>query len=415
MVLCAVAVAACAQSAAANAGQHLLIDNHEIQSSVGLTRTIEQPQKRGVILDYAGSQNAQPYTSVLYENGLFRLWYNAGWDGLTSAPGVIGHKLGYLESRDGLTWNQASHVAQVTPPVAFGASVSRTPSGYLYAWWSADNTSWANAGMRLATSPNGTTWTQVGAGPMLTGIGDITSVFYDTARQRYVALTKDDLDEVRWVSQSTSRDLTHWTTPRLVVRADDSDAAGTQFYGIDGVVRRGGLLVGMLRVLNDSVEDGVGYTELVWSRDGETWVRSHEPFLPRTPDPAAFDHAMAWGSAQVVVGNRAFVYYGGYQEGHKTARYGGRRIGVATMLRDRYVAHAGTGRLVTKPLRLAGRLTVNAAGRVRVSFVNARGRTVASCLASGTDGVARRVGCAVTGTVRVVFRLTAARLYAFDS
>jgi hypothetical protein len=408
--------------ATAHAEDHLLVDEYMIARQSGLTRTVEPPTKRGVILDYEGSKNATPYVSVIKQGGRFRLWYNLGWDGLTSKPGVIGHHLGYLESQDGVTWN-GDPVSQATPPIVFGASVAPTPAGYLFGWWAtapgADSQDIRKAGMWLASSPDGAAWQAVVDRPVLPGVGDIISVFYDQQRQRYVALAKDDaVDEIRNVVQSTSRDLRTWTTPRLVVTSGARDAHGTQFYGIDGVVQRDGLLIGMLRVLNDELEDGVGYTTLVWSRDGRTWTRDREPFLSRSSNPAAFDHAMAWGSAQVVDGNRTLIYYGGYQDGHKAARYGGRRIGVATMRRDRYVAREGTGVLVTRAFRHSGGgLVVNArVGGALAATVKTRGRVV-RCSAPRRDAVTVRLRCATrlpAGTSRVTFRLRDASLYSFS-
>jgi len=109
---------------------------------------------------------------------------------------------------------------------------------------------------------------------------------------------------------------------------------------------------------------GLGYTVLAWSRDGRTWQRDYEPFIPNNPLPGSWDHAMAWGDEQLVVGNETFVYYVGYAHGHKVARFTERQIGLARMPRDRYVsrdADLNMRTLITKPVILnAESMTVNA-------------------------------------------------------
>jgi hypothetical protein len=109
---------------------------------------------------------------------------------------------------------------------------------------------------------------------------------------------------------------------------------------------------------------GIGYTVLAWSRDGETWQRDHQPFIPNNPIPGTFDHAMAWGDEQIIVDDKTFIYYAGYERGHKVNRFNERHTGFASMLRDRYVSRDADlfeGFLITKPLILNGKyLTVNA-------------------------------------------------------
>jgi len=154
-----------------------------------------------------------------------------------------------------------------------------------------------------------------------------------------------------------------------------------------GLIARGGLLIGMLRVLRDDLPAdpggdvrGIGYTVLAWSRDGQTWERDREAFLPRNPKPGSWDHAMTWADCQLGVGDETYIYYGGYARGHKVERFTERQIGLARMPVDRYVAReatGGDGQLVTRPVVLEGRgLTVNAAveGRLQVRIRDLQGK-----------------------------------------
>jgi hypothetical protein len=145
---------------------------------------------------------------------------------------------------------------------------------------------------------------------------------------------------------------------------------------------RGGLHIGLVRVLRDDLpggpKDGIGYSVLATSRDGLTWRRHRAPFFDRNPERGAWDHAMAWIGAALPVGDEVFLYYGGYARGHKVAPQTERELGLARMKRDRYLALAPTreeGTLLTRPLVLpGGRLTLNARaarGAVMVRFLDA--------------------------------------------
>lgn len=143
----------------------------------------------------------------------------------------------------------------------------------------------------------------------------------------------------------------------------------------------------MVKVLRDdlvaegapSEAYGLGYTVLCWSRDGVTWQRDTEPFMDRDHTPGTWDHAMAWGQSQLVVGDQAYIHYAGYRWGHKWNRYEDRQIGLATMGRDRYVSRdagdmAGTLRTPAFILN-ADDITINASvdGELKVRVLDGNG------------------------------------------
>ena len=188
-------------------------------------------------------------------------------------------------------------------------------------------------------------------------------------------------------SVAFSTDLIHWEQPNYVLTPDDSVEPGeTQFYGMSGFVFRGDLIIGLAKVLHDDWQApgapagafGVGYTSLVWSRDGIHWTRDRAPFFEGDPEPNAWDHAHAWIDEQLIVGDEVFLYYGGYKQGHKMNRFSERQIGLVKMPLDRYVAREALpgkpGTLTTVPMKVGPRpirLVVNAdasAGELRIEI-----------------------------------------------
>jgi hypothetical protein len=308
--------------------------------------------------------------------------------------------------------------------------------------------------MRLAVSADGLDWRMLVPGVVWEHNHDITSLHWDPIRNHYLGIGSVYLADPRWTGkrripyQSVSRDLLHWEpmweiiTPKIGAPIEQGE---TQFYSMSGVIARGDLLIGLVKVLRDDLNAtpgktaaemgdperkaaGLGYTVLAWTRDGRTWQRDHEPFLANDPHPARWDHAMAWGDAQIIVGEETFIYYGGYRWGHKAARYDERQLGLARLPRDRYVAREADlnlGRLITKPVVFRAKmLTVNArvVGEMRVRVLDGRGRPLEGFdwkKISG-DGAAlpldwgRPLDRLDGLTVRLEFELRDAQLFGFD-
>jgi len=379
-------------------GPHLLIDDFLIESSTHLTRRVNRPGRDPTIPNplVTGKEDGcfQPYLTVLRdpETGRFRIWYGHRTEDFN--PGAS--HLGYLESEDGIHWLRPPRVLADPAPIQFGVSIlDEGPDypdparRYKYGWWK-------DGGLRVASSPDGLTWTPMAPGVVLFHNHDINSLFYDPLRHRYVATisvyeTGETWSGLRRVTlQSFSQDLLTWGPPHYVLTPDDRlDQGETQFYAMDGYLVRGDLILGMVKVLRDDLKAddppdppdqyGIGYTTLAWTRDGETWVRDREAFFDRNPEQGTWDHAHAWIDEQVPVGEEVYLYYGGYARGHKVNRFEERQIGLVKMLRDRYVSReAGEtpGTLLTPLVKLeATGLTLNAnvEGEVRVRLVDAEG------------------------------------------
>jgi hypothetical protein len=246
---------------------------------------------------------------------------------------------------------------------------------------------------------------------------DINNMFRDPLRNRYVATLSVYTTGPTWSGQrgvtlqSTSPDLLQWEKPWYALTpVDGVDEGQTQFYAMNGYLQRGELLIGLVKVLRDDLRAtgtpdgafGVGYTTLAWTRDGKHWVRDTEPFFEPDPDVDAWDHAHAWLDYQLPVGDRIYIYYGGYKYGHKMDRWEGRQIGLVTMLRDRYVAReAGPdGGTLRTPLVIlsAGEMTVNARvrGELRARLLDTAGEPIPGydaddCRPVTGDGLALRI------------------------
>jgi len=384
-------------------GPHLFIDGYYFEKAEGVSRVVNTPERDAKIPNpiVTGKEDGcfQPYMTVLRDEqtGRFRLWYGRR----TEDSNPSRSRLGYTESSDGIHWERPVRVLDDPGgPIQFGVSVvddgaaAANPSQrYKYAWW-------FDGGLRIATSPDGLEWTALSPDVLIRQNHDITGLFYDPIRSRYTATVSVYRPGDTWqgnrriTMHSHSTDLLHWTGPRYVVLPDaDVDEGEMQFYAMDGYLARGGLLVGMVKVLRDDLKAdnppdppdayGVGYTALAWSRDGETWMRDPAHFFDPDPKKATWDHAHAWIDEQVLVGDKVYLYYGGYARGHKVNRFEERQIGLVTIPRDRYAgwaAQSATGRIVTAPLVLEGAaLAVNAdadGGSVKAQVVDAEGKAL---------------------------------------
>ena len=401
-----------------SSGPHLFIDDYLVAQSSNLSYTLHHPTRPAAPIVGGVStpdKCVQPYFTVIYDGVMkkYRIWYGTASQHRSD--------MGYLESTDGENWIRPARVVMAMN--GYGPSVIDEGPGYpepatrfKSAYWeqldSVRYTESQAIGMCVAFSSDGINWTKYAANPVLPDLwqyspevdpqhigdprwkqtaGDIVDVTWDPLRRRYLACVKSytqpptEFGPVsrsyeygrRLVSQSTSEDFMHWTTPRRIIVPDDQDEGDIEFYGM-APKPRGDLLIGFLRVLHDDVEDGIGYTVLATSRDGETWVRQRQPFIDRNPEPGAWDHGMAWVSECITVGDEEFLYYGGYARGHKF--FSDRSIGLAKLRKNGFVSRdAGSklGRLRT-PLVVtdATEMTVNANvdGELRVRLLDRAGQ-----------------------------------------
>jgi hypothetical protein len=432
-------------------GPHLFLDESLIESSSNLTRRVNVPHRDSTIPNplVTGREDGcfQPYMTVLRDpqTSRFRLWYGVRTADLNPSRS----HLGYLESPDGIAWVRPHRVLADPAPIQFGVSVlddgpehPNPDQRFKYGWY-------YGSGLRVAASPDGLIWSVLSPEVVLGHNHDINGLFWDSLRKRYLATISSCVTGPSWSGQrrvsqqSTSTDLLHWREPWFVLTPDDRlDEGQTQFYAMDGYLRRGELLIGMVKVLRDDLKAdsppdppdayGIGYTTLAWSHDGEHWVRDREKFFDRSPERDAWDHAHAWIDEQVLVNDEVYLYYAGYRHGHKVNRFEERQVGLVKMKRDRYVAReAGSygGRFRTPLVILKAKaMALNAdarAGTVRVQVLAPDGAPVPGFAITDCEPICDDVvGAPVRWKqplsalgekpVRLEFHLENAQLYAFD-
>lgn len=438
------------------AGDWLLLDERNILAVDHLQRVTGQPVRHGEpVVDGAVDGNFQPYMSVVRDaaSGRWRMWYN-----VPKTKGNWGESsLALIESANGIRWERPHRVLE-TPPIQFGASVIDEGPAFpdkanrFKAAWHKDN------GLQVAVSPDGLQWSPLAPGPVLRHNHDIDAIDWDPVRRRYMAFVSvaAKLDPAwpegrRIPHMSTSDDLIHWRDPWPVVVPDTAsprEQGETQFYCMAGVIERGGLLIGLVKVLRDDLNTepgltasdlgdsrphaGLGYTVLAWSSDGEHWRRDTQPFLDRNSEPGTWDRAHAWADEQVLHGDEVFLYYGGYKLGHKGERFTTRQVGLARMKRDRYAGYAASGPhpgTLRSPVRTwkAQSLTVNAdiRGELRAALCEPSGKFVpgfsfADCQPLRGDTVAQPVNwtgnsASLSGrAVQVVFQIRNGTVFAFS-
>ncbi len=442
-------------------GPNLFIDDFLIAESAGLKRTTHQPEKRAEPVFHVTPGN------VLYDadNSRYRMWYTE----LTPQAYAL------AESKDCITWNKPDmgliDVAGAKPNnfidapkgcftgqlLDEGPGFADPARRYKLAYFV------AGKGMCVTFAADGLRFTPYAGNPVIREAADETPAYkpgytnlisdvingcWDPMRKEYLVIGKAWRGGYpgfphhavngwrRCVVMTTSRDFVSWETPKIIITPDPKNGL-EEFYSFTPMVR-GNLYLGFLRVLRDDLPatpggavEGVGWTELVTSRDGCNWTRHQEKFLDRDLREGRFDHAFAWCGTSVTVGDKEYFLYAALLSGHKTDRNNGRKTGLAIMRKNGFVsrdADVENGRLRTPPGVFPGdTLTVNAVvrGELRVRFLDGKGNVIrgfdwADSIPVQGDSVAHRLAwrgqprLPRDHAIAMEFSLRDADLYGFD-
>jgi hypothetical protein len=456
-----------------DAGPQLFVDQLLIEQATNLVRTTHPPEKLAQpILPKAEKWHQQPmyFQRVLRDprTGKFRMWYNVKNPG--AEPSVC---FCYAESDDGIHWTRPnlglvsvsgsrSNNILDAPFGHFGlsfidegASCTEPARRYKMAYYNARG---AGKGLHVAFSADGFSFKPFSGNPVIQDdvrtpykdgytniISDIIDGCWDPLGKQYLLGCKIEAGgypgkphwiDVGWrrtVGVTVSKDFITWQKPWQIVLPDPANGI-EEFYGFQPIVR-GTLYLGLLRVLRDDLPadeggpvEGIGWTELISSRDGRHWTRYQERFIDRNHQPGTWDHAMAWAGSPLTVGDKDYIYFCGYSAGHKI---GDRQNGLAILRKNGFVsrdAGANEGSLRTPLVVLNGsRLTVNARvnGEMRARLLDSAGQPipgfdVGDCSPIRGDSVSlplqwKRVLAALKGRpVRMEFFLRDAQFYGLD-
>lgn len=418
--------------------KQLLIDYRFVDSSRGVTFTVNPPHRDGRLLIVAdqpweAGASVYVYSSVLKDQGKVRIWYDL-FRPTGSGPYDHERRVAYAESKDGLRFTKPElHLHEVEgstannvvlPGVIGGCAVWIDPMAEPEGRYKTQAKVYPGGRLHMHSSPDGLGWklaATLNPGP---GGWDTQSiVFWDPAVSRYVLYTRywmehPALGRYRTVRRLESDDLRDWENQAIVVQPDEIDLATHQgasgqppvdYYGAD--VFRYAEAEDVYIMLAQTYwhwqtrpEKGLGPAtfdvRLAVSRDGKDfqWPGNREAFLRNGP-AGRFDSRMVWALPDPVrMGDELWIYYAGTNFDHAgnvdPAADGKKQTGIsrAVLRLDGFVsADAGPagGVLTTPPIRFTGRrLELNAdasGGSLLVELLDEQGKPLAGCTKPDAD------------------------------
>ena len=423
--------------------KQLFIDERFIESSRGVTLTMNPPKRDGAVLiapDETWEQGASiaVYSSVLKEQGRVRVWYDSI---RPTGPGPYDHtrRVCYAESTDGLHFNKPvlnlhevngnSNNNVVLPGVIGGCAVWVDPQAPPEHRYKTQAKVYPTGQLHMHSSPDGLRWKQFARLDPGPGGWDTQSiVFWDPKIERYALYTrrwvrlKPKEASYRTVRRLESDDLRSWENETVAMQADDVDLAThvtptaqppVDYYGADVFRYEEAedvyLMLAQpywhwqarepLKGLGPSSFD----VRLAVSRDGKVFRHaSREPFMPTGPE-GRFDSRFVWAMPDPVrMGDEVWIYYVGSNRDHNDnidpAANGKHLTGIsrATLRLDGFVsadADQRGGQMTTPPIRFAGtRLELNVAikprGSIQVEIQDESGTTIDGFAVANSDRIA---------------------------
>jgi len=404
----------------------LFTDDELIEAIRGLRLQMHSPRLAEVALrkdrPYEDSTLYDPV--VMLDQGRYRLWYRTNFN----RPPFY---TGYAESKDGVHWIkpdlglvefQGSKNNNLVWSSALGEGNPRVLSIFKdprpdcraeerYKAGCVVDTN-GRAGLGALVSPDGLRWRRLRKEPILTdGAFDSHNiVFYDMAREYYVAYYRDFDRGVRLVKRATSKDFVHWSRGEYIdlgrgPREHLYKNAATPYYRRPDLI-----LMFPKRFLEERAApygwQYPGLSDIVFmtSRDGFHFRRTFLEALIRPGLDARNWHerAIEVGQGLVPTGSDEVSLY--VVQNYRTDNVHIRR---AVLRSDGFVSlHADSlgGEMTTRPLAYLGsRLVLNystsAAGSIRVEIQDASGkplpgRDLASCKEIYGDNLERIVSWA---------------------
>jgi hypothetical protein len=424
-------------------GPHLLFNTSIFETPISLKQATPERTRTAPLTVQANTTVWG--ATVIQDAGKFRIWY-MGQD----SAGIINAT---ATSTDGVTWGASTPLSYYNgrPLVGIldeGASFAAPARRYKFVtrtdtsgprWpaeirWSADGVNWTlGSTTPITTNAYGETWVPYREGSNLCLLhrwNQTGFTWKDSDGVTHTNTAKSPF--VRTFALTSSSDSLHFPPSTAVFVPCNLDDGETQFYGVSNVLHRGEFRIATLSIYREDLiapevpagSFGTGYTTLAWSLDGVHWNRFYgtDPhyFDPHT-NKDAWDHAIAWITSLVPVGDEVYLYYSGFQFGHLNRT--DRQLGLLKIKRDRFVSAHGTTVLKTKPLSInASTLTLNMMGQIRMRITDTNGVPLAgfdyanSQVLNG-DFLNAPYNLSLRSllgkTVRLEFELTNADLFAF--
>jgi hypothetical protein len=342
--------------------RRLFLDSMVVEESHALERIFHSAEKHGanpIIRHDKPWEGWGPYLygTVLRHDGKLKMWYQT--------LGKDSADVCYAESRDGLNWIKPElgileYKGSKRNNIVAAKGECHNPGVIRVRDPDSPDKRWAlfgyRDGPRVAFSPDGLRWEwgSASAEPLFES-SDVTNYFYDPHKKRYVSTYKTTNRHHRAVGIALSDDALDWKKPiaGAVFGADDLDPDATQIYGMP-VFPYQNLYIGLPWVYHArwikygeysspermyEAQEGSALTidvQLAWSWDLISWTRppKRAPFIPSGSE-GSFDSGMVFTArAPVVVGDKLYFYYGGFNRVHDDSKGGEGAIGLATMRLD---------------------------------------------------------------------------------
>ncbi len=240
--------------------KQLFFDSRFIESSDGVTHTVNSPHQTGEILIqpdqpwekgmYLGS-----YSSVLKENGKIRIWYNLLETEHRPNENPDFMAVAYAESTDGIHFTKPrlglveyqgskqnnfvmphdpTKLAQGGGSVGYDDNPACPPDERYKSWQKIypKQGSGIQGPYRIYVSEDGLKWRL--SEKLVTGLRAADTQptwFWDKSRNRYVGYSREWVifsgeQQIRMASYNDSKDMFHWENPHVVLEPDEADFTG---------------------------------------------------------------------------------------------------------------------------------------------------------------------------------------------
>lgn len=378
----------------------LFVDDYLIDQLEGDAKQITQrPKPHEVVLttDKPWEGNTCAYYTVFRDGDLFRMYYRGShWD--TKAKKATHPEVTcYAESKDGIRWTKpelglfkfngskqnnivwdgiGTHCFAVfkdgnpaCPPEARYKAISRgRPRG--------------KKGLYIFKSPDGIHWSLMHSEPVITdGAFDSQNLaFWDAHAGVYREYHRTFTNGVRSIMTGTSKDFIHWSKP-VLLKHPSTPHQHLYTNAVQTYSRAPHILIGFPTRFLPKMDQRVEPT-FMSSRDGKVFHRRLEAVIPETaPKDRSGNRSnyMVWGLVQLPGNDREYSVYAteAYYTGpdSRVRRFSYRVDGFVSV-----GAPAGSGSLLTKPIRFSGKKLV-------VNFITAKGGSVRIGLTDSTGKV----------------------------